>query len=69
MFSSNPYIAATPQDQAGLPPLQPTTCPINNAYIHGAPIWPTGMKVSVYCNRLVVNAQIKVTGSRAGVRL
>lgn len=25
------------------------------------------MEVSVYCNRLVVNAQIKVTGSHPGV--
>ena len=53
MFSSNPY-AATSQDQARLPPLQPTTDPINDAYTHGAPVWLTGMKVSVYCNRLVL---------------
>ena len=43
-----------------MPPLQQTTNHINNAYIHGAPVQPTGVKVSVYCNKLVVNAQIKL---------
>ncbi len=69
MFSPYPRDTVTSQDQARLPPLQQTTYPINNTYIHGAPIQPIGMEVSVYCNRPVVDAQIRVTGSHAGVRL
>ncbi|KAF8493287.1 hypothetical protein F5888DRAFT_848744 [Russula emetica] len=44
MFSSYPRDTATSQDREGLPPLQHTTHPINNAFIHGVPTQPTGME-------------------------
>ena len=57
MFSSYPHNSVISQDQATLPPLQSTTYPIQ----------PTGIEVSVHCNRLLVISQIRVAGSHAGV--
>ena len=58
-----PRDTATFQDQARLPPFQRNV--YLNTYIRKA-LTPTGTEVSVYYNRLVMSAQIKVT--HAGLR-